>query len=174
MKLILTGATGAAGLAILRAASRDPSVSHITVLSRRPLPPHAAEFSKSKTEVILHQNFTEYPPTLTEKLKDHDAVIWALGASQNGMDVEAYTKLTHDFPVAAIAALTDAGTGSPEKPLRFLYVSGQGADRSGKGWALFSKVKGRTEKDLVDYAATHPSVIAQNIRPGYFFPSDPD
>ncbi|KZS90071.1 hypothetical protein SISNIDRAFT_488606 [Sistotremastrum niveocremeum HHB9708] len=172
MKLILTGATGVAGLAILRAATHDPQITKITVLSRRPLPPHAAEFSKSKAEVIIHQNFTSYPSELVGKLKDHDAVIWALGASQIGMKEEDYIKMTHDFPMAAVSAFHEAGLGSPEKPFRFVHISGEGADREEKGWALFSKIKGRTEKDLVEYASTRPSLIAQNLRPGYFAPQD--
>lgn len=92
--------------------------------------------------------------------------------------------------MAAIEALHEGGVGSPEKPFRFIYVSGEQADREEKGWALFSKIKvlylhpsseavltldqsqGRTEKDLVDYASSRPSLIAQNLRPGYFAPQD--
>lgn len=92
--------------------------------------------------------------------------------------------------MAAVTALNEGGAGSAEKPFRFVYVSGEQADREEKGWALFSKIKvlylhtslkavlmfdhsqGRTEKDLVDYASSRPSLIAQNLRPGYFAPQD--
>ncbi|TDL15951.1 hypothetical protein BD410DRAFT_795883 [Rickenella mellea] len=169
MKLILTGATGAAGLEILRAAIADT----VTILSRRALP--ASIQPSPKAHVITHGDFASYPPSLLDQIRDHDACIWALGKSANGMTEADYAVLTHDFPVAAITAFKSVGMGTTEMPFRFVYVSGEGADQSGKSFMMFARVKGKTEKDLIDFAkSSNGTMKAQNIRPGYFFPSHPD
>lgn len=42
----------------------------------------------------------------------------------------------------AIKAFHEGGLkGENGEPFRFVYVSGEGVDRSGKGWAMFSRVK---------------------------------
>ncbi|KAH8115883.1 hypothetical protein DFH11DRAFT_1506864 [Phellopilus nigrolimitatus] len=178
MKLILTGATGAAGLEILRTAIADPAVSQITVLSRRALPSSIPP--SNKVVHIPHTDFASYPPELLARLAGHGACIWALGVSQRGMDEEAYTYITHDYPLAALQALDEAGVRGADGQLRFVYFSGAGADAEGKSRFLFGRVKGLAEKDLSAYvsSSTSPSPSSQtslhvfNLRPGYFFPSN--
>lgn len=174
MKVILTGATGAAGLEILRSAIQDPAISHISVLTRRSLPSHLP--SSPKVSEIRHSDFLTYPPELLDRLKGHGACIWALGTSANGMDEQTYMRLTHDYPLAAIKAFNEAGVKGDDGVLRFVYISGEGADETGKSRMLFARVKGRTETDLNNYAAsaTSSSLKVYNLRPGYFYPSNSD
>ncbi|KLO14848.1 hypothetical protein SCHPADRAFT_902985 [Schizopora paradoxa] len=174
MKLILTGATGAAGIDILRAALADPAISQVTVLSRSALPSTIQQ--SSKLNVITHKDFSSYPPDLIQgPLAGHNACIWAQGKSSRGMSEQAYTELTYDWPMEAIKAFHEGGLkGENGEPFRFVYVSGEGVDRSGKGWAMFSRVKGRAETDLLEYSNATQGVFRTLIlRPGYFFPSDP-
>ncbi|TDL15960.1 hypothetical protein BD410DRAFT_852307 [Rickenella mellea] len=164
MKLILTGATGAAGLEILRAAMSDIAVERPA--SIRPSP---------KVQVFTHGDFASYPSTLLDRIRDHDACIWALGKSSNGMTERDYVVLTRDWPMAAIAAFNDSGMGSVQRPFRFVYVSGESADQSEKALLMFARVKGRADKDLIDFAkSTHGTMKAQMLKPGYFFPEHPD
>ncbi|KAI0707543.1 hypothetical protein C8T65DRAFT_808914 [Cerioporus squamosus] len=172
MRIVLTGVTGVAGLAIYRAALTDPAVQQVTLLTRREvpswakLPPNANE----RTEVILHTDFKTYPPDLARRLAGHDALIWALGKSAVGMSEEAYTELTYDFTLSAARALKEAGAGSPEKPFRFVFISGEGADPTGKSGQMWAKVKGRVERELPElFEGTN--MTAHIYRPGYFFPS---
>ena len=123
-----------AGLAIYRAALTDPAVQQVTLLTRRAvpawaqLPPNATE----KTETIIHTDFKTYPPDLARRLAEHDALIWAMGRSAVGMSEEAYTELTYTYTLSAARALKEAGAGSPEKPFRFVFISGEHADPTGK------------------------------------------
>jgi hypothetical protein len=104
----------------------------------------------SKATFVTHPDFLSYPSTLD--LAQFDGCVWALGKSQNGMKEAEYVTMTHDFPMAAANAIVDAkkaargtgvgaGDGEREKPLRFVYYSGEGADQSGKSWVLFARVK---------------------------------
>lgn len=52
----------------------------MTVLTRRPLPPHVDPSpSNPKLTTILHDDFNEYPPALMKQLEGHDGVLWDLG-----------------------------------------------------------------------------------------------
>lgn len=100
------------------------------------LPANAAE----KTQLIIQKDFAEYPYELMSRIKDHDACIWALGKSANGVPEQEYTTLTYTYPIEAAKALIGAGVGSEEKPFQFVFVSGDGADQSGKGM-MWARVK---------------------------------
>ncbi|KAH9849052.1 hypothetical protein C2E23DRAFT_870931 [Lenzites betulinus] len=172
MRLIITGVTGVAGLAAYRAAVVDSAVDGITLLTRRPvptwakLPPQAAQ----KTTTILHQDFKTYPPDLARQLAENDALVWALGKSSMGMSEEQYNELTYEYTMAAARALKDAGAGSPERPFRFVFVSGEHADPTGESRQAWARIKGRVEKELPElFEGTNLKVHV--YRPGYFFPS---
>ncbi|KAH9887271.1 hypothetical protein C8Q73DRAFT_713402 [Cubamyces lactineus] len=172
MRLILTGVTGVAGLAIYRAALSDSSVQKVTLLTRRPvpswakLPPNAEE----KTETIIHKDFKSYPSDLAQRLAEHDGLVWALGRSAVGMSEEEYTELTYGYTMAAARALKEAGAGTPERLFRFVFISGELADPTGKSRQMWARVKGRVERELPElFEGTN--MKAHVYRPGYFFPS---
>ncbi|KAI0634767.1 hypothetical protein C8Q77DRAFT_1103991 [Trametes polyzona] len=173
MRLLITGATGVAGLAAYRAALADPAIESVTLLTRRPvpswakLPPQASE----KTKTILHQDFKVYPPALAQQIAaEHDALIWALGRSSVGMSEEQYNELTYETTIAAARALKEAGAGSKEKPFRFVYVSGEHADPTGESRQAWARIKGRVERELPElFQGTN--MVSHVVRPSYFFPS---
>ena len=77
MKIVVTGATGFKGEAVVRACINDPRISKIVVLSRTDI---AEDLSKnSKVQVILHDDFLTYPASLTDRLKGAEARIWCVG-----------------------------------------------------------------------------------------------
>ncbi|THH00015.1 hypothetical protein EW145_g7154, partial [Phellinidium pouzarii] len=169
-KIILTGATGAAGLSILRSAIADSAISHITVISRRDIPSSIP--SLDKVTRIAHNDFSSYPPDVLSKLAGHDALVWALGTNSMGKSEAEYSRITRDFPVAALRALDEAGVRGEDGVLRMVYLSVDGADTNGKSRALYEKVKGLAEKDLTTYGSKSSSLQVYNIQPAYF-PSDP-
>ncbi len=95
MHLILTGATGLVGSGCLHAMLAAEAVTAVTVLSRRPVP--MAE-GHEKVHVIIHDNFRNYPPELLEKLKGAEGCVWALGVSQNLVDNECVSPVSHACP----------------------------------------------------------------------------
>lgn len=132
-------------------------MSHITLLSRRPLPewavlpPNASE----KTTTIVHNDFLTYPAELAKQLAEADAVVWALGRSAVGMTEQDYTEMTHNFPVNAAKALKEAGAGegrSADNPFRFVYVSGEGSDPTEKSSQMWARVKVRCHRCAVRVA----------------------
>ncbi|KAI0305238.1 hypothetical protein B0F90DRAFT_1815485 [Multifurca ochricompacta] len=161
MKVLLTGATGVAGLGILRVLLADNSVSHVTYLGRRPLPPWVIlpngtstnnnSPTHPKLSTIEHKDFLNFPPALQEKIAGHEPASghWAFQP-----------------------ALKEKGSGTAENPYRVVFVSGLGADSKETSRVLFERVKGRAENNLIRAAEESGGRIGATImRPGYFFPS---
>ncbi|KAL7283978.1 hypothetical protein ACG7TL_001250 [Trametes sanguinea] len=151
MRVIITGATGVAGLAIYRAALVDPAIQKVTLLTHQPIPSLAQlpDDAQEKTETIIHHDFKFYPPELAPRFAAMTASygLWARARS------------------ACAQALNDAGAGAPERPFRFEYLSAD--PKSSQMWA---RVKARVEKDLPElFVGT--TMKAHIFRPGYFFPS---
>lgn len=130
-----------AGLEVVRAALLDPAVSRITVLTRKPLPPTIP--SSDKITQILHSDFLSYPPDLVRQLEGHGACVWAQGKSAVGMSEADYTRLTHDFPLAAFKVFDDAKVRGEDGTFRFVYISGESVDQEEKSRMMFSRVKVR-------------------------------
>ena len=82
MHLLLSGPTGLVGSAVLQTMLTNASITKVTLLSRRDV---AQAAGHSKCNVLIHKDFTSYPPETMEKLKDVDGVVWALGISSIGV-----------------------------------------------------------------------------------------
>lgn len=151
MKLILTGATGVAGSAVLREALASSEVEKVCVISRRMI-----DLDHPKLEVMLHADFTNYEG-IVDRLVGYDACLWCLGISQNAVGGAEYVKITYDYAIAAAEAMKSS---SPN--FTFCFLSGQGADSKEQSRVLFSRVKGQTENALDRIL---PRVF--HFRPGY-------
>ena len=158
--VILTGATGLTGSAVLAQLLSSTSITRVSILSRKPV---AAAKGHAKANVILQSDFSRYPPNVLNQLQGADGCIWAQGATSVGMTEKDYTALTHDWPMEAAKAFGNAKDPSGKR-FNFVYVSGEGADQTQKARAMFGRIKGRAEKDLLDLAdETHLAVY--NLRP---------
>jgi len=141
----------------LRVLLSDNSVSHVTYLGRRSLPPwvvlpggtSAADESPThpKLSTFELKDFLNYPLPLKEKLAEHDSCIWALGTSSAGMSEDKYAEITVGYLDALLDALREAGAGSVERPFRVVFVSGLGADTKETSRVLFARVKVRSCHD---------------------------
>ena len=76
MHLILTGATGLVGSAVLHHMIKTPSVTEVSILSRRPVP--QAE-GHGKVQVIIHKDFNTYPGEVIERLRGAEGCVWHKG-----------------------------------------------------------------------------------------------
>ena len=155
MKLIITGATGMVGSEVLRQAIADNEIESITIIVRRP-----TDVTHPKLKTIIHQNFLDYS-NLTDVFKSNDALIWCLGISQNVVSKEEYIKITYDYTVAAAKAVVQTNY-----ELKFLFISGEGADNTEQTKILFGKIKGRTENALMQMLLKNLYII----RPGAIIP----
>jgi len=157
MHLILTGATGLVGSAVLHQMLTTPSVSKISILSRRPVP--QAE-GHAKAQVYIQNDFSTYEQNLLDKFHDAHGVVWALGISSTQVDKTEYEKITNTYPLAFARAIS---ISLSPKPVTFIYVSGEGATTSPSfmtpHWAT---IKGRTESSLL---ALSKDPSFSNLRP---------
>ena len=74
MKVIIAGATGLVGGALVRQCIADPRISHAFVLTRKPLPEDVA--LDKKVTVINHEDFASYPSDLLEQLAGAEGCLW--------------------------------------------------------------------------------------------------
>ena len=139
IRLLVFGGSGSIGRGVLEAASADSRITETRALQRRadprPLP---------RVTVIPVADFTNL--TLQNAaFDDVDACIFALGTSQYSVDAAEYRRITVDFTLAAARQLA---ARSPHAA--FVFVSGGGADPTGKSAILFARVKGEAEVLLRD------------------------
>jgi uncharacterized protein YbjT (DUF2867 family) len=154
MNVLVLGPTGVVGDSIVRVALADGRIETVFAVSRRALP-----HSSPKLQTLVHGDFLNFDP-LAPVLAGVDAVLCALGISWYQVKGEAeYRRITHDYVLAC------ARTASVANPaMRFCFVSGQGASRTGsQAWA---RIKAETEQHL---EATFGSRLTI-FRPGYISP----
>ncbi len=85
--------TRSAGSAILSAALSSPSITQVTVLSRRePYITHPKLSTILLPSEDYPRGFDDFAPVLIERVKDHQAVIWGLGISQTQVNNDDYIK----------------------------------------------------------------------------------
>ncbi len=140
MKIIIFGATGLIGSECVRQAIDDKDIEQITAIVRRDLDKN---LTSDKLKVIIHTNFLDYSE-LTNIFANHQACIWALGVSQNSVNEAEYITITHDYTIAAAKAIAAI---NPD--MRFIFVSGMGADSTEQSRFLFGRINCKTENDLI-------------------------
>ncbi|TFA99192.1 hypothetical protein CCMA1212_009048 [Trichoderma ghanense] len=165
MHLILTGATGLVGSGVLDAMIKDPSITKISILSRRPVP-MANDAKDPRINVIIHKNFEQYDSAILEQLKDANGCVWALGITQSKVPKDEYVKITKDYALAAARAFSSLST-SEDQPFRFVYVSGEGATQEpGHFTAAFARIKGETEVALAEMSNQLRTMRTYSVRLG--------
>jgi uncharacterized protein YbjT (DUF2867 family) len=134
MKVILFGATGMVGQAVLRECLRDDGVEEVLAIGRSP-----TGRTHPKLRELIRKDMFDFGMTGTD-LQGYDACFFCLGVSSAGMNEAEYTRLTFDLTMGWAHALA-----SINPAMTFLYVSGAGTG----GKAMWAQVKGRTEAALL-------------------------
>jgi uncharacterized protein YbjT (DUF2867 family) len=153
--LVLVGATGMVGGYALRYALEHPAVERVTAIGRRTL-----GISHSKLNEILHPNFGDCS-ALAEPLSHQDAAIFCLGAYTGAVPDAEFRTITVDYTVEFARVFH---TSSPDA--EFVFLSGRGADPTGKSRIAFARYKGEAENALLA-AGFHAVYI---FRPAYIYP----
>jgi uncharacterized protein YbjT (DUF2867 family) len=138
MNVLLFGATGMVGQAVLRECLGAADVERVTAVGRSEL-----GIEHAKLKQVRHADMTQLGP-VEAALRDHDACFFCLGVSSVGLDEAAYRRLTYDLTLAVAATLARIGPA-----MSFSYVSGAGTDSSEQGRSMWARVKGKTENDLL-------------------------
>ena len=156
--LVLVGATGMVGGYALRYALEHPAVETVTAIGRRTL-----GISHAKLNEILHPNFGDCS-TLAESLSHQDAAIFCLGAYTGTVSDAKLRTITVGYTVEFARVLHTSSPGA-----EFVFLSGRGADPTGKSRIAFARYKGEAESALL--AAGFQAVYI--FRPAYIYPVKP-
>ena len=154
-RLVIVGATGMVGGYALRFALEDPAVISVTAVGRRSL-----GISHPKLNEVIHQDFSDCS-RLAEPLSGQEAAIFCLGAYTGTVSDTQLREVTVDYPIEFARVLH---LSSPGSALSFL--SGSGADPSGRSRMAFARYKGQAETALLRTGFSHVYIF----RPAYIYP----
>jgi uncharacterized protein YbjT (DUF2867 family) len=156
--LVIIGATGMVGGYALRYALDHPAVGRVMSIGRKKL-----GLSHPKLVEVLHQDFADCS-TLTEALSGQDAAIFCLGAYTGAVPDAEFRKITVDYPIEFARVLH---ASSPDAG--FSFLSGSGADPTGRSRWAFARYKGEAENALLAAGFLHVYIF----RPAYIYPVEP-
>jgi uncharacterized protein YbjT (DUF2867 family) len=158
MRLVIVGATGMVGGYALRHALSLPAVERVTSISRR-----KTEISHPKLDEILHQDFSDCSG-LAQTLASQDAAVFCLGTYTGTVTDAEMRTITVDYTVEFARVLRSS---SPDAS--FSFLSGSGADPTGRSRMAFARYKGEAEKALL--GSGFPRLFI--FRPAYIYPVEP-
>ena len=158
MRLVLVGATGMVGGYALGYALENAAVGSVTAIGRKSL-----GRSHPKLNEVVHQDFADCS-SLKETLAGQDASVFCLGAYTGAVTDAELHRITVDYTIEFARVLRSS---SPDAA--FSFLSGSGADPTGRSRMAFARYKGEAEKALL--AAGFPRVYL--FRPAYIYPTEP-
>ena len=157
-RLVIVGATGMVGGYALRYALNHPAIGLVTAIGRRSL-----GISHPKLKEVLHQNFADCS-ALADALAGQDAAVFCLGAYTGAVSDAELRKITVDYTIEFVRALHAASAA-----VAFSFLSGSGADPTGRSRLAFGRYKGEAEKLLLAAGFSRLYIF----RPAYIYPAEP-
>jgi uncharacterized protein YbjT (DUF2867 family) len=157
-RLVIVGGSGMVGGYALGYALDDPAVGRVTAIGRRKL-----GISHPNLHEVLHQDFSNCS-ALTQTLSDQDAAIFCLGAYTGSVPDAQFRAITVDYAVEFARVLRSSSPGAA-----FSFLSGSGADPTGRSRMAFARYKGEAENALL--ASGFPLLCI--FRPAYIYPVEP-
>jgi uncharacterized protein YbjT (DUF2867 family) len=157
-RLVIVGATGMVGGYALRYALDNVVVASVTSIGRRKL-----GISHPKLKEVLHGDFADCS-TLAEALSGQDAAIFCLGAYTGAVTDSELRTITVNYPVEFARVLHSSSPGTA-----FSFLSGNGADPTGRSRMPFARYKGEAENALIADGFSRLYIF----RPAYIYPVEP-
>jgi uncharacterized protein YbjT (DUF2867 family) len=157
-RLVIVGATGMVGGYAVRYALNHPAVGCVTAISRKP-----TGLTHQHLNEVLHQDFADCS-ALAGALSGQDAAVFCLGVYTGAVPDAELRRITVDYTVEFARVLR---ASSPNAT--FAFLSGSGADPTGRSRLPFARYKGEAENALS--AAGFPRVYM--FRPAYIYPVQP-
>ena len=157
-RVVIVGATGMVGGYALRYALANPAIGRVTAIGRK-----AIGVSHPKLKEVMHRDFADCS-TLAGVLSDQDAGIFCLGAYTGVLSDEELRRITVDYTVEFARVVR---ASSPKAA--FSFLSGKGADPTGRSRAAFARYKGEAEKALLTMGFPRLRIF----RPAYIYPVEP-
>jgi uncharacterized protein YbjT (DUF2867 family) len=142
----------------LRYALDHSAVGSVTAIGRKKL-----GISHAKLREVLHQDFSDCS-ALAEVLARQDAAVFCLGTYTGAVPDAEFRRITVDYPVEFARVLRGSNPDSA-----FSFLSGSGADPTGRSRMAFARYKGEAEKILLASGFPHLYIF----RPAYIYPVEP-
>lgn len=155
MKVIITGATGMVGKGVLLECLDNEAVSSVLAINRK-----SVEVQHPKLKEVIHKDFFDLS-AVRQDLAGYDACFFCLGISAFRQSEAAYTRITYDLTMNFAEELL-----ALNKNMTFIYVSGAGTDSSEQSRTMWTRVKGKTENDVLKMGFKD----AYAFRPAYIKP----
>lgn len=157
-RLVIVGATGMVGGYALRFALDHPGVESVTAIGRTKL-----GISHLKLNEVMHRDFADCS-ALAGSLSGQDAAVFCLGAYTGAVPDAEFHRITVEYTVEFARVLR---SGSPD--VVFSFLSGSGADPTGRSRIPFARYKGEAENALLAAGFSRLYVF----RPAYIYPVQP-
>src|ERR1700724_1364088 len=157
-RLVIVGATGMVGGYALRYALDHPAVGRVMAIGRRKL-----GIAHPKLDEVLHRDFADCS-ALAETLSGQDAAIFCLGVYTGSVPDAELRTITAGYTVEFARVLRGSSPNAT-----FAFLSGSGADPTGRSRMAFARYKGEAEKALS--AAGFSRVYI--FRPAFIHPVQP-
>jgi len=158
MRLVIVGASGMVGGYALRYMLDHPGIARVTSIGRKKL-----GISHPRLNEVLHQDFSDCS-ALAAATSGQDACVFCLGTYTGTVPDAELRTITVDYTIEFARVLRGS---SPDAA--FAFLSGAGADPTGRSRMAFACYKGEAEKALL--AAGFPRVYI--FRPAYIYPVEP-
>jgi uncharacterized protein YbjT (DUF2867 family) len=157
-RIVIVGATGMVGGHVLRYALEHPVIASVTAIVRRNL-----GVSHPKLKEVVHRDFADCS-ALAEALSGQDAAVFCLGAYTGVVSDKELRTITVDYTVEFSRVLRASSPGA-----QFSFLSGSGADPTGRSRMAFARYKGEAEKALLVAGFSRVYIF----RPAYIYPVEP-
>ena len=157
-RVVIVGASGMVGGYALRYLLEHRAVGGVTSIGRRKI-----GVAHPKLSEILHADFADCS-ALAGALAHQDAAVFCLGTYTGSVADAELRRITVDYTVEFARVLR---ANSPYAT--FAFLSGSGADPTGRSRMAFARYKGEAEKAVT--AAGFAAVYI--FRPAYIYPVQP-
>ncbi len=157
-RLVIVGASGMVGGYALRYALEKASVGSVTSIGRKSL-----GISHPKLTEVVHRDFADCS-SLADTLSGQDAAVFCLGVYTGAVSEAELRTITVDYTIEFARVLHGSSPNAA-----FSFLSGSGADRSGRSRMPFARYKGEAENALIAAGFSHVYIF----RPAYIYPVEP-
>jgi uncharacterized protein YbjT (DUF2867 family) len=157
-RIVIVGATGMVGGYALRYALENSAIGSVTSIGRKKI-----GISHPKLSEIQHGDFSDCS-ALAGTLLGQDAVVFCLGTYTGSVSDAELRTITSGYAIEFARVLDRSSPGAA-----FSFLSGNGADPTGRSRMPFARYKGEAENALL--AAGFPHVYL--FRPAYIYPVQP-
>ena len=157
-RLVIVGATGMVGGYALRYALEHPAVERVTTIGRKTI-----GISHPKLNEVVHRDFAD-SSALAGTLSRQHAAIFCLGVYTGAVPDNELRTITVDYTIEFARVLH---ASSPQAA--FSFLSGGGADPTGRSRIAYARYKGAAENALTAVGFPHVYLF----RPAYIYPVEP-